>query len=133
SMIEALDAVASAALAEHARRVSLGASAAHVLARANQIRQRTSPSGVPYGIPRLDAAPLGMGPAQLVVLAGGPAMGKTTVGLHVAISAARHSGPVGFFSLEVDGDELSERVMAAIAYDPRVREVISYSAIADAT
>ena len=132
SMIEALDAVASAALAEHARRVSLGTSAANVLSRANQVRQGAAPRGVPYGVPRLDAATLGMRGGQLIILAGRPAMGKTTVGLHVAISAARHSGLVGFFSMEMDADELSERVMAAVAYDPRARDVISYRAIADA-
>ena len=132
SMIEALDAVASAGLAEHARRVSLGTSAANVLTRANQVRQGAAPRGVPYGVPRLDGATLGMRGGQLIILAGRPAMGKTTVGLHVALSAARHSGPVGFFSMEMDADELSERVMAAVAYDPRARDLISYRAIADA-
>ncbi|MCJ2040136.1 hypothetical protein MKK55_14475, partial [Methylobacterium sp. J-059] len=109
SMIEALDAVASASLADHARSISLGTSAAKVLDQANEIRQGAAPRGVPYGVPRLDAATLGMRSAQLIILAGRPAMGKTTVGLHVAISAAQHAGPVGFFSLEMNADQLSER------------------------
>ncbi|MCJ2038249.1 DnaB helicase C-terminal domain-containing protein, partial [Methylobacterium sp. J-059] len=132
SMIEALDAVASASLADHARRISLGTSAANVLAQANEIRQGAAPRGVPYGVPRLDAATLGMRSGQLIILAGRPAMGKTTVGLHVAISAAQHAGPVGFFSLEMNADQLSERVLAAVAYDPRARDAISYRAIAEA-
>ncbi|MCJ2041028.1 replicative DNA helicase [Methylobacterium sp. J-059] len=132
SMIEALDAVASASLADHARRVSLGTSTANVLARANQVRQGAAPNGVPYGVPRLDAATLGMRSGQLIILAGRPAMGKTTAGLHVAISAAQHAGPVGFFSLEMDADQLSERILAAVAYDPHARDAISYRAIAEA-
>ena len=131
-MIEALDAVASASLADHARRVALGTSAANVLTRANEIRQGAAPRSVPYGVPRLDAATLGMRPGQLIILAARPAMGKTTLALHFASTVARFSGPVGFFSLEMDADQLSERVLAALAYDPSAREVITYRAIAEA-
>lgn len=132
-MIEALDAVASAALADHARRVTLGASASAALTRVNEARQGRKVRGASYGVPMLDAATLGMRHGQFIVLAGRPAMGKTTAGLHFAVSAARSSGPVGFFSLEMDADELSERILSAITYEPRQRETISYRAIADAS
>lgn len=73
-----------------------------------------------------------MRPAQFIVLAGRPGMGKTTVALHIALAAARHAGAVGFFSLEMGADELAERVLAATAYDPRSGEPITYRAIAEA-
>ncbi|MCJ2069704.1 replicative DNA helicase [Methylobacterium sp. J-030] len=131
-MIDALDGVVSAGLAEHARRVTLKDGTAGVLARIERARQGLEPQGVPYGLPRLDRDTLGMRPGQFIVLAGRPGMGKTTVALHVALNAARRSGPVGFFSLEMGADELSERMLAATAYDPREREPITYRAIAEA-
>lgn len=131
-MIESLDEVASAGLAEHARRVTLGQGVTGVLARIEQVRQGLVPRGVPYGVPGLDRVTLGMRPGQFIVLAGRPGMGKTTVALHIALIAARRSGAVGFFSLEMDATELSERMLAALAYDPRARETITYRAIAEA-
>ncbi|CAO4179520.1 DNA 5'-3' helicase [Methylorubrum populi] len=131
-MIESLDEVASAGLAKHIRRVTLGTSTAGVLARVADTRAGKSRRGVPYGIPRLDSVTLGMRPGQFIVLAGRPAMGKTTVALHIALAAARAGGAVGLFSLEMEADELSERVLAALAYDPRAREPVTYRAIAEA-
>ncbi|WP_458424449.1 replicative DNA helicase [Methylorubrum extorquens] len=131
-MIEALDEVASAGLAEHVRRITLGKSTAGVLARIAETREGKKRRGVPYGVPKLDAVTLGMRPGQFIVLAGRPAMGKTLTALHIAIAAARSGGAVGMFSLEMEADELSERVLSALAYDPRAREPISYRAIAEA-
>lgn len=131
-MIEALDGVASAGLAEHARRVTLGNSVASVIARVEQARQGLAPLGAPYGVPRLDAATLGLRPGQFIVLAGRPGMGKTTAAMHIGLTVARRAGPVGFFSLEMDASELSERALAALAYDPRAPEPLTYRAIAEA-
>ena len=131
-MIDALDGVVSAGLAEHARRTTLRDGTAGVLARIERALRGLEPQGVSYGLPRLDRDTLGMRPGQFIVLAGRPGMGKTTVALHVALNAARRSGPVGFFSLEMGADELSERMLAATAYDPREGEPITYRAIAEA-
>ncbi|MBB2964331.1 replicative DNA helicase [Methylobacterium sp. R2-1] len=131
-MIEALDEVASAGLAEHMRRITLGKSTAGVLARVAETRHGKKRRGVPYGVPKLDAVTLGMRPGQFIVLAGRPAMGKTLTALHIAIAAARSGGAVGMFSLEMEADELSERVLSALAYDPRVQEPITYRGIAEA-
>jgi len=90
------------------------------------------PAGVPYGVPRLDKATLGLRPAQLVILAGRPGMVKTCVALHVALAAARNAGAVGFFSLEMDGDELAERVLALLAY-PRKQRIAMACELAAAT
>lgn len=131
-MIEALDEVASAGLSESAKRVTLGQGVASVMARVDQTRQGKATIGVPYGVPKLDTATLGMRPGQFIVLAGRPAMGKTTAGLHFALTAARRSGAVGMISLEMNAEELSERVLSAVAYNPREWDQISYRAIAEA-
>ncbi|WP_066923022.1 DnaB-like helicase C-terminal domain-containing protein [Methylobacterium sp. CCH5-D2] len=131
-IIDRLDEVASAGLAEHVRRSTLAQSAAKVLARIDETRRTGEVRGAPYGVPSLDKVTLGMRAPQFIVLAGRPGMGKTAAALHIALSSARHTGPVGFVSLEMDDIELTERVLAALAYDPRAREEISYRAIAQA-
>lgn len=131
-MIEALDEVASAGLSESARRVTLGQGVASVLARVDQTRMGKGIIGVPYGVPKLDTSTLGMRPGQFVVLAGRPAMGKTTVAIHIALTAARRSGAVGLISLEMNAEELSERVLSAVAYNSREWDQITYRAIAEA-
>ena len=131
-MIEALDEIASAGLSESARRVTLGQGVVSVLARVHQTRMGKGILGVPYGVPKLDTSTLGMRPGQFVVLAGRPAMGKTTVAIHIALTAARRRGAVGLISLEMNAEELSERVLSAVAYNPREWDQITYRAIAEA-
>ncbi|MCJ2080156.1 replicative DNA helicase [Methylobacterium sp. J-090] len=131
-MIEALDAVASAGLVETARRSTLGHSAARAMDKVERLRRGENERGTLYGIPSLDRATLGMRAPQFIVLAGRPGMGKTATALHIGLSAARRSGAVGFFSLEMDDVELAERVLSAMAYDSRQSVQISYRAIAQA-
>lgn len=131
-MIGALDAIASSGLVETARRTTLGQSAVRVMERVERLRRGEDDRGAPYGIPSLDRATLGMRPPQFIVLAGRPGMGKTATALHIALSAARRSGAVGFFSLEMNDVELAERVLSALAYDPRRSTQLSYRAIAQA-
>lgn len=132
-MIEALDEIASSRLSEHLRRVSIGDSAASVLHRVREAQGGRVRHGVPFGIPSLDHKTLGMRPDQLIILAGRPGMGKTTAAIHFAISAARHGHGVGFVSLEMNAVELAERALAAVAYDPRANDVITYRAITQGT
>jgi replicative DNA helicase len=131
-MIDALDEVVSASLVQSARRVTLAESVSSTLARVRQTRMGKAMLGVPFGVPKLDTATLGMRPGQFIVLAGRPAMGKTTVGLHIALTAARRSGAVGLISLEMNAEELSERVLSALAYNLREWDQITYRAIAEA-
>jgi len=129
-MIEDLDDIASGALADHMRRISIGRSAAAVIERVQQARAGHVRFGAPFGLPSLDKATLGMRENQLVILAGRPGMGKTTAGVHFSIASARSGCGVIFISLEMDAGELSERALAACAYDHRANEVLTYRAIA---
>jgi replicative DNA helicase len=129
-MIEDLDDIASGALSEHMRHISIGRSAADVIERVQQARAGHVRFGAPFGLPTLDKVTLGMRESQLVILAGRPGMGKTTAAIHFSIASARSGCGVIFISLEMDAGELSERALAACAYDPRAHDVLSYRAIA---
>lgn len=132
-MIEALDEVASSRLSDGLKRVAIGEAVNGVLERVQLARSGRMPKGTPYGLPSLDKATLGLRPDQLIILAGRPGMGKTTVALHVALSAARAGFGVGFVSLEMNATELSERALSAMVYGygRRREEPITYRAISE--
>lgn len=70
--------------------------------------------GVPTGFSRLDRMTGGMRPGQFVVIAGRPAMGKTSFAVNMAVrSALAHGTGVAIFSLEMGNKELMERMLAA--------------------
>jgi replicative DNA helicase len=72
--------------------------------------------GVPTGIIDLDALTHGLHPGQVVIVAGRPAMGKSTLGLDMARSCAiKHNRPSAFFSLEMSRREVQHRVLSAEA------------------
>jgi hypothetical protein len=63
-------------------------------------------------------------PGALVVLAGRPGMGKTGAALASMLRAARDGSHVLFFSLEMTAQDLANRLIADLCYDPR--QPISY-------
>jgi replicative DNA helicase len=69
-------------------------------------------SGLSTGFIDLDKATTGFHPGNLVVLAGRPAMGKTTLGVNIAENVALNGGTALVFSLEMPADDLVERSMA---------------------
>lgn len=70
------------------------------------------PRGVPLGFRGIDDKFGTMLPGNLVILAARPAMGKTALALDVAEFVSREIGAVGFFSLEMDEQELQARSVA---------------------
>ncbi|MFQ5743756.1 MAG: replicative DNA helicase [Acidobacteriota bacterium] len=73
-------------------------------------------TGVPTGFKRLDVLTAGLQSGDLVIIAGRPSMGKTTLALNIAQHVAvRHGGVVGIFSLEMSTSQLIRRLMAAEA------------------
>ncbi|MCT1956103.1 MULTISPECIES: replicative DNA helicase [Dermabacter] len=79
-------------------------------------------NGVPTGFAEFDELTQGMHPGQMIIFAGRPAMGKTTLGMDVMRSAAIHNGMASaIFSLEMDRQEIMMRIMAAEAQVPMSR------------
>ncbi|MGX9394060.1 replicative DNA helicase (plasmid) [Nitrobacteraceae bacterium UC4446_H13] len=82
-------------------------------------------SGLPTGLKDLDAKMGGLQPSDLIIIAGRPGMGKTSLATNVAYNVARayqasidHAekatagGIVAFFSLEMSSEQLATRVIS---------------------
>jgi replicative DNA helicase len=73
-------------------------------------------TGVPSGFPDLDDLTTGFQPAELVIVAARPAMGKTSFCLNVAQHAAIEKNvPVAIFSLEMSKESLVQRLLTSEA------------------
>lgn len=69
--------------------------------------------GVPTGFRDIDNKLAGLQDSALVVLAARPGTGKTALALNIAQTAAiRYKIPVGFFSLEMSKEELTDRLLS---------------------
>jgi replicative DNA helicase len=78
-----------------------------------------SMSGVPTGFVDLDGLTNGLHPGQLIVIAGRPGLGKSTLGLDVARAASVKNGlPSAIFSLEMSKTEITMRLLSAEARVP---------------
>jgi len=69
--------------------------------------------GLTTGLTDLDNFLMGMQPGNLIIIASRPGMGKTSIALNMAVSAAKASGKtVAIFSLEMSRQELAMRLLA---------------------
>ncbi|WP_428604985.1 replicative DNA helicase [Sedimenticola sp.] len=72
-------------------------------------------TGLSTGFADLDKMTSGLQPADLVIVAGRPSMGKTTFAMNVAENVALLSGkPVAVFSMEMPGEALAMRMMSSL-------------------
>lgn len=70
--------------------------------------------GLSTGLPDLDEMLQGLKPEQLIIIAGRPAMGKTTLAMNIAAHAGIRQGKkVQVFSLEMSNGQLMDRFLAA--------------------
>ncbi|MEJ0059135.1 MAG: replicative DNA helicase [Terricaulis sp.] len=85
-------------------------------------------SGISTGFTDMDHVLGGLHGSDLLILAGRPSMGKTALALNIAMNVARakqkadiagdadhYGGVVGFFSLEMSGEQLATRLLADFA------------------
>jgi replicative DNA helicase len=73
-------------------------------------------TGVPTGFADLDEMTSGFQPADLIIVAARPSMGKTAFTLNIAQHAAiEHNVPVAFFSLEMSKESLVQRMITSEA------------------
>ncbi len=77
-------------------------------------RHRGELLGVPSGFAKLDKLLGGFQKSDLVILASRPGVGKTSLALNVAVNATKRYGQrVAFFSLEMSGEQLVQRLLAS--------------------
>ncbi len=76
-------------------------------------------TGVPSGYTKLDEKTSGWQPSDLVIIAGRPAMGKTSLALSIAKNiAVDYREPIAFFSLEMSNVQLVQRLMSNVCEIP---------------
>jgi replicative DNA helicase len=72
-------------------------------------------TGVSTGYHDLDRMTAGLQPGDLVIVAGRPSMGKTTLALNIAENAAIGAGtPAAIFSMEMSRDQLAMRMISSL-------------------
>jgi replicative DNA helicase len=71
--------------------------------------------GVPSGFTQLDKKTTGFQAGDLIVIAGRPSMGKTTLAVNIAENAAIAKGvPSAIFSMEMSAEQLTLRLIASL-------------------
>lgn len=72
-------------------------------------------TGVPTGFKDFDKQTAGLQPSDLIIIAGRPAMGKTTLAMNIAEHAAiKHNVPVAIFSMEMSALQLVMRLFSSL-------------------
>ena len=77
--------------------------------------QKNSMAGVPTGFVDVDDLFHGFRGGDLVILAARPGVGKTSFALNLAVNAAKAGTSVAFFSLEMSGGQLTQRILCSEA------------------
>jgi len=78
-------------------------------------RSDSAITGISTGYRDLDDMTSGLQPGDLVIVAGRPSMGKTSLAMNIAENAAVGSKqPVAIFSMEMPGEQLAMRMMASL-------------------
>lgn len=72
-------------------------------------------TGVTSGLADLDELTLGWQKSDLIIVAGRPSAGKTSLGLQMAMAAAKSGKKVAFFSLEMSESQLAMRSLCCEA------------------
>lgn len=67
--------------------------------------------GLPVMYPRLDSITSGFKRKDLIILAGRPSMGKTSLALNMALNVAKRNKTVLMFSLEMDDEQIGDRLV----------------------
>ncbi len=116
-----LDRAEQTVLAVAARRVgdsmqAIGPLFFSTLEELEMLEQRGSEvTGLSTGFRDLDKKLTGLHPANLVIIAARPAMGKSALTMNVATNVAMRGMPVAIFSLEMSKEEVAQRMLCSVA------------------
>jgi len=79
-------------------------------------------TGTPTGFKDIDKLTAGLQDSDLVIVAGRPAMGKTTLAMNIAENAAiKHDVPVAIFSMEMSALQLVMRLFSSLGQIDQTR------------
>jgi len=89
-----------------------------VVERIQELFERANPSdvtGAPTGFADLDSKTSGLQPGDLIIVAGRPSMGKTSLALNMGEHVAIDQGmPVAVFSMEMGASQLALRMLSSV-------------------
>jgi replicative DNA helicase len=72
-------------------------------------------TGIPTGYTELDKLTAGLQPGELIIIAGRPSMGKTTLAVNIAENAAIGANvPTAIFSMEMPAQQLAFRMISSL-------------------
>lgn len=71
--------------------------------------------GIPTPLPKLNKYTSGWGPGQLITVGARTGVGKSVFAIMSAVNAAKAGKSVLFFSLEMSGPEIADRIMACMS------------------
>jgi replicative DNA helicase len=72
-------------------------------------------TGIPSGYSDLDKKTAGLQPGDLIIIAGRPSMGKTSLALNIAEHVGMEAGlPVAIFSMEMGAAQLTMRLLGSV-------------------
>lgn len=78
--------------------------------------QKSTVTGVPTGFSDLDRITSGLQRSDLVIVAGRPSMGKTSLATCIMVNAVLEGGkPAAFFSLEMSKEQVVQRLLCSTA------------------
>jgi replicative DNA helicase len=75
---------------------------------------------ITFGIPELDRQLGGLPAGRLMVVGGRPSMGKSAITLQIALNLAEAGHGVSFFSLDMEGDDVSDRLLSMCSRSQRI-------------
>ena len=79
------------------------------------VKNKGKVTGLTYGLRDLDTVTEGMHPAQLIIIAARPAVGKTAFALNIATAAAKATKKnIAIFSLEMPAEQLVLRMISSL-------------------
>lgn len=105
-----------------------GDSAFAALEGVERARKSDRPAAAPSGVAALDEIIGGLYGGDLLIVAGRPGMGKSSLATTIARAAGQAGRPVEFFSLEMTSHQLSVRLACDLDYDGRLHDhPLSYS------
>lgn len=98
--------------------VSIGTAAGEAVNAAMEAKDSGSGlTGVTWGLADINRLTGGIQRRDLTIIGARPGMGKTSIGLSVALKAARSGAGAVFFSLEMDAGKLGARAISDVLYD----------------
>ena len=88
----------------------------HAVDRIDELYNHESPyTGIPTGFKDFDDKTSGLQDSDLIIVAGRPSMGKTSIAMNIVENAAiRANKTVAVFSMEMPGEQLAMRMMSSL-------------------